>query len=388
MLYPKSVKHNSFLFCLSFIFIGAFLIAAGTLNANSGPNIEKRVVTAKVYTSEQAAGSPLAITRWNASPADEILVTAESIATDYQIFTIELGGDDCQVLQLSGQLGAGRVQVCPQELKDTLFVNYPVIETIVFLHTNDHHFDINLQDELKEKITEIRDNYPDVFLFDAGDILVRHAHRWIVNDTLVKDLEWYAQRSVQMVDSMNGLGYQAMTLGNHELDYKELYTGRALEAADFPLLSANMEITTEALPSPKSHVSFNTHTGRNINVLGLSVASGNPAGIRQKDIFETAAEYMYLREESDIFVALTHIGLRNDARLAEEFPLLDIIIGGHSHHLIEEAVLVNEVLIAQAGGNRHEVSDQHPVYLGKITVKLENGHITHKKGYVIFIGDE
>ncbi len=387
MLYPKSVKHNSVLFCLSFIFIGAFLMAAGTLNANSGHTAENRVITAKVYTSEQAAESPLVITRWNASPADEILVTAESIATDYQIFTIELGGDDCQVLQLSGQLGAGRVQVCPQELKDTLFVNYPVIETIVFLHTNDHHFDINLQDDLEAKITEIRNSYPDVFLFDAGDILVRHPHRWIVNDTLEKDLEWYGQRSMEMVESMNALGYQAMTLGNHELDYKEPYTGRALATAEFPLLSANMEITTEAMPSARSHVSFSTNTGRSINVLGLSVASGNPAGIRQKDIFETAGEYMYLREETDVFVALTHIGLRNDSRLAEEFPLLDIIIGGHSHHLIEEAVLVNDVLIAQAGGNRHEVSDQHPVYLGKITVKLENGQIAHKEGYVIFVGD-
>ncbi len=388
MLNPESTQCNSFHFFLSFILMGLILMLSGNSYADSDYDTGKRVVPVKIYTSERAAESPLVITRWNASPADEILVTAESIATDYQIFTIELGGDDCQVIQLSGQLGAGRVQVCPQELEDTLFVHYPVIETIVFLHTNDHHFDINLQDELEAKITEIRNSYPDVFLFDAGDILVRHPHRWIVNDTLEKDIEWYGQRSMEMVESMNALGYQAMTLGNHELDYKEPFTGQALMAADFPLLSANMEITTDALPSPQSHLHFSTHTGRNISVLGLSVASGNKPGILQKDIFETAAQYMYLREESDVFVALTHIGLQNDARLAEEFPLLDIIIGGHSHHLIEEAVLVNDVLLAQAGGNRHEVSDQHPVYLGKITVRLENGQVAQKEGYVIFIGDE
>lgn len=367
--------------------ISLLLLAPESLWAEKDLSNQQGTIIIKVAASEHAEVESLHVSQCNPMPERDLIINTDFIASDYRVFSFVPESEDCLILEVDGNLNAGRVEVCPKEAEDTVFVNYPVIETIVFLHTNDHHFDINLQDELKEKITEIRDNYLDVFLFDAGDILVRHAHRWIVNDTLVKDLEWYALRSVQMVDSMNGLGYQAMTLGNHELDYKELYTGRALEAADFPLLSANMEITTEALPSPESHVSFNTHTGRKINVLGLSVASGNPAGIRQKDIFETAAEYMYLREESDIFVALTHIGLRNDARLAEEFPLLDIIIGGHSHHLIEEAVLVNDVLIAQAGGNRHEVSDQHPVYLGKITVKLENGQIAHKEGYVIFIGD-
>ncbi|TVQ15232.1 MAG: hypothetical protein EA361_06200 [Bacteroidetes bacterium] len=388
MLFTESTQCSFFRFLLCFIFMGSFLMLSGSSYANSDYYTEKRVITAKVYTSELAAESALDITRWNATPADEILVTTERIATDYQVYTIELMSDDCQILQFSGQLGAGRVQVCPQELEDTLFVHYPVIETIVFLHTNDHHFDINLQDELEKKINEIRGSYSDVFLFDAGDIFVRHPRRWVVNDTLEKDVEWYGQRSMEMVESMNALGYQAMTLGNHELDYVESFTGRALDAAKFPLLSANMEITTDALPSPQSHLHFSTNTGRTISVMGLSVASGNKHGILQKDIFETAAQYMYLREEADVFVALTHIGLQNDARLAEEFPLLDIIIGGHSHHLIEEAVLVNDVLVAQAGGNRHEVSDQHPVYLGKITVKMKNGQITHKEGYVIFIGDE
>jgi len=48
------------------------------------------------------------------------------------------------------------------------------------------------------------------------------------------------------------------------------------------------------------------------------------------------------------------------------------------------------VLIAQAGGNPHLVSDNHPVFIGKIVVSIENGVITGKEGRVIqiFAGSE
>lgn len=258
-------------------------------------------------------------------------------------------------------------------------------ETIVFLHTNDHHFDINLPEALTAKVEEIRSSYDHVFLLDAGDILVRHPHRWIDNGTAMESSDWYYERAVNMVEAMNGLRYDAMTLGNHEFDYIEGLTLSALQAAKFPLLSANVSVSTPLFPVPESHLMIQTSTGTRIALLGLSVTSGSKEGIEQHDIFETARTYRHLRDESDIFVALTHIGLAHDATLAEEFPEIDIIIGGHSHHLIEEAVVVNGVLIAQAGGNPHVVSDDHPVYLGKIIVTLENGVITDKRGQVIII---
>lgn len=369
---------------ITLILIAFYLPANGQGEASA----DYATLTGKIHFSETTPTYQPKMAIWSDTLTTPLDVTfLPSSPKGSLVFQADVPSPASFILEIAGEAGAGRMLVSPERLQDTLHIHYPLTETIVFLHTNDHHFDINLMEELEEKITEIRNEYADVFLFDAGDVFVRHPHRWVVNDTLVKDVEWYGQRSMEMIESMNVLGYQAMTLGNHELDYVEHFTGQALEAADFPILSANMEITTDALPSPKSHIRFSTQTGRSINVLGLSVASGNKPGIRQKDIFETAGEFMYLREEAEVFVALTHIGLQNDVRLAEEFPLLDIIIGGHSHHLIEEAVLVNEVLVAQAGGNRHEVSDQHPVNLGKVIVTLENGRITHKSGYVIFVGE-
>lgn len=259
----------------------------------------------------------------------------------------------------------------------------PGSETVVFLHTNDHHFDINLYEEFEAKIEEIRQQYHNVYLLDAGDIFVRHPHRWNENGVPREDVAWYRERAIRMVQTMNTLGYDAMTLGNHEFDYIQDHTLAALNMANFPLLSANVEVTTTLLPTPQSHIMLRTKAGHQIAVLGLSVTSGSKEGVKENNIVETARQYIELREESDIFLALTHIGLANDVVLAESFPELDIIIGGHSHHLIKEAVLVNGVLVAQAGGNPHVVSDDHPVYLGKVIVTLENGIITSKKGHVI-----
>jgi len=349
---------------------------------------DSKHIIGKIQTDDTVYADVLEVTVWNKDENFKYTLIDLPSNSNAKIFSIEWSEENAFVLEIKGEKGAGRVFVDPDKLKDTLFICYPVTEKIVFLHTNDHHFDINLPAELAEKISETRNSYDDVFLFDAGDIFVRHPHRWIDNDTLMDDPAWYAHRAKQMVYLMNQLEYDVMTPGNHEFDYVETYTLEALSKANFPLIAANIDIYTDHFPAVKPFVQFKTSTGRNVNVLGLAVISVEGKGILQNDILETAGEFMFLRDDSDVFVALTHIGLQNDANLAEEFPELDIIIGGHSHHFIEQAVFVGDVLVAQAGGNRHEVSDNHPVNLGKVTIVLENGIITDKIGYIMVIGEQ
>ena len=292
------------------------------------------------------------------------------------------------VLEVRGELGNGRVYIPAGSHGGNpsarLDITYPVTEEIVILHTNDQHFTLNKPHELSKKISEIREKYENVYLFSAGDIFVRHPLRWIVNGQFMRDPAWYGERAMFMISSMNELGYDLMTPGNHELAYREPYTRLALEAADFPILAANMEITTDALPPFDDYVIFNTSTRRKIAVLGLTTGDA-PRGVRELDLAETVRNHLFLKDSSDILVALSHLGLRTDRSLAEEFPEFDVIIGGHSHDLLEEAITVNSVLVAQAGGNPHIVSDNHPVYLGKIIISLENGIIREKRGWVMTI---
>lgn len=311
---------------------------------------------------------------------------AKIVTTDHRgVFTLAFDKYSEVVLDVTGEQGSGRVYVSDAWDDDTLRITYPVTETVVLLHTNDYHFDMNKPDELAEMIESIRTSYQDVYLLEAGDIFVRHPHRWEVNGTLMESPEWYAQRALQMIAWRNDQHYDVMTPGNHEFAYIENYTQTALNTADFPLIAANIEINTDLLPQFDDYVSMHTKTGRDIFVLGLSNDNARKEGVKQNDIFETAGSFMHLRDSANVFVALTHIGLNRDKTLAEKFPQIDIIIGGHSHDLLEQSVLVNGVLVAMAGGNPHIVSDDHPVYLGKIVVELVNGVVKNKRGYVIKI---
>lgn len=301
-------------------------------------------------------------------------------------FQVKAKSGRSYILEIAGEQGSGRIFLPAESLQESIDATYPVTEKIVILHTNDRHFDLNLQDEFAKKLEEISAKYDDVFLFEAGDVFVRHAHRWVVNDGLAKDTAWYGERAMQMIHSMNELGYDVMTLGNHELAYINDYTRNALEEAQFPVLAANIGIRTDKLPQPEPFTMLNTSTKRRIAVLGLATDNAGREGVKVFDLAETVDKYKSLRNFSDVYLVLSHLGLAKDYLLADEYPVFDVIIGGHSHDLLDEAVVLNSVLIAHAGGNPHFVSDDHPVYLGKVVLTLENGKITDKKGKVLEIG--
>jgi len=302
------------------------------------------------------------------------------------LLTLKVKPNQSYILEIKGKQGAGRIFLPPEKFSDTIHITYPVKEKIVFLHNNDLHFDLNHLEEFTQKVGEIRAKYDDVYLFNAGDIFVRHPHKWIENGTL-KDTAWYGERAMFMINKMNELGYDLMTFGNHELDYIGNYTRQALEKARFPFLAANIEITTDKLPPVDPYSILETSTLRRIAVLGLSTNSAKKEGIVELDLTETIDKYISLKDSADVFLVLSHRGLNADKTIAEKFPQFDAIIGGHSHDLLEKAIFINSVLIAQAGGNPHVVSDDHPVYLGIVIFTLENGKISEKDGCVIRIDD-
>jgi 2',3'-cyclic-nucleotide 2'-phosphodiesterase (5'-nucleotidase family) len=288
---------------------------------------------------------------------------------------------DEAVLQVSGNEGAGRVRLTELQETDMVEVEYPILETIVLLHDNDLHFNFNQADLFKEKINEIRQSYDDVYLLSAGDIFVRNRKEFIDYDGDREDDDWYSERCGFMIDLMNEIGYDVMTAGNHELEMIEERTGEALRKAEFPILGANVEVTTELMPSFLPYVALTTSTLRNITVLGITHGVTGDVG-HELDWYDTAEDYLYLNEQSDIFIALTHIGVNGDIEMANRFPEFDVIIGGDSHTLIEEGEMINSVLVAQAGGNEKALSLEYPKYLGEIILTLENGRIVNKEAHV------
>lgn len=338
--------------------------------------------------------------------------SAEAVTCEAGLFALAESGRPRQrrLLAIEGDRGTGLVRLDGRTIQ--LTATYPVTTTVVFLHDADQHFSLVHLDDLRRTLAAYRARFTNVFHFNGGDIFIRHRRRWAE-----PTIAWYRQRTRLMVETMNQLGYQAMVPGNHELQvHRDETTGQNVTAASlararFPLVSANFQPGPE-WPPVRPWLALETDNGLRIRVLGLSVGAGTG------DRLAAAAAYRHLAEESEIFVALTHIGVGSDLELAAALPELDIILGGHTHALWRRVKIENgrlaawrggdestrdrtreqgpvtydtAVLVVHPGGNRHldhqGPDEQAPRYLAEVLVTLENENIIDRRARVIDIGD-
>jgi len=149
--------------------------------------------------------------------------------------------------------------------------------------------------------------------------------------------------------------YDAVTLGNNEgLTYTADVLARAYESAAFPVLCANLTRSGDGLPpewlAPSRLIEKN---GIRFGLIGLTAPFDEfyrLLGWRAGDPFAAAAaEAAKLRTQADVVVALSHLGLNSDKRMAAEVPGIDLILGGHTHHLLEEPLVIGTTTICAAG---------------------------------------
>ncbi|GIX11265.1 bifunctional UDP-sugar hydrolase/5'-nucleotidase [Elioraea sp.] len=144
---------------------------------------------------------------------------------------------------------------------------------------------------------------------------------------------------------MNAIRYDAMAVGNHEFDNGPPVLARFAASLDCPLLSANVDAGEEpslgGLIRPATVIE---RGGVRIGVVGLTtvdtprISSPGPrvrfgdeeAGLR-------AGVAQARASGAEVVVALTHVGLEADRRLAAAVPGISAVIGGHSHTLLSNA---------------------------------------------------
>jgi 5'-nucleotidase / UDP-sugar diphosphatase len=248
-------------------------------------------------------------------------------------------------------------------LQGGVLANESDTATLNIVHTNDIHAKINNFGKIGAYIEAQRENYTNFLYLDAGDIFSGNP---VVD---LKDGE-------PIIELLNAMQLDAMTIGNHEFDYgQEVFAQRVLDSS-FPWLSANTEVVDEtiAIEQPDPFEIFEFEDGLTVGVLGLTQAppATAPAGIvglQFHDPVATALEYEYLADEVDLFVALTHIGYSEDRRLAESVDFIDVIIGGHSHTTLSEPQFVNGTAIAQTGGDANNIGNL------ELELDLETGEV-------------
>ncbi|MDR1553706.1 MAG: bifunctional metallophosphatase/5'-nucleotidase [Prevotellaceae bacterium] len=242
---------------------------------------------------------------------------------------------------------------------------------IIILSTNDMHAMIDNYAKVAAYIDKVRTENKNVLLLSAGDM---YSGNPVVDR--------YDDKGYPMIDIMNKIGYDYGALGNHEFDYGQDFLSKRIKQAKFPLLCANMKVSEQALiGQPEPYVIFNLD-GIEVCILatvqvedsnGKLIPSTHPDRVKNIDFFqpvETALEYKSLRQKCDLFISLSHDGIDEDVTLAQKMPELDIIIGGHSHTLVN-GIIENGVLISQ--------TESYLKYIGKTTVTLKDKKIADKK---------
>jgi len=140
-------------------------------------------------------------------------------------------------------------------------------------------------------------------------------------------------------EMMNRLGYDAMTVGNHEFDDGPEVLRGFLNAVKFPVLMSNADVSAEPLLTgvlEKSAVI--ERAGERIGLIGLTpkdtdeLASPGPNIGFTDPVGAVQAEADRLTSEGiDKIVVLSHSGYGTDLRVARETTGVDVIVGGHSN---------------------------------------------------------
>lgn len=220
-------------------------------------------------------------------------------------------------------------------------------ELIHIYYTNDlhSHFEYwpRVASYIKEERTKKLAEQKTTLLVDVGD----HVDR--VNPIAE------AFKGKGNVALMNELDYDFVTLGNNEgitLSRTDLY--RLYDQANFTVVCSNLHSQLEKQPGWLSHTAqVTTDSGIKVGILGLTVPYDtfyNLLGWEIDSPYDTLKKYVcHLEKQTDIIVLLSHLGISEDRTIAEQFPEIDVIIGGHTHHLLRTGEYVNETLITAAG---------------------------------------
>lgn len=250
--------------------------------------------------------------------------------------------------------------------------------SIILFHVNDLHAKIDNFARIAWVVQQekIKNPRAAVFFLNAGD-----------NFSGNPVVDRYKPKGEPILQLMNRMHFDALTLGNHDFDYGQEVLKGFIERANFPIICANANLNgqNQSFPQPLPYITLSTPTGIKVVVLGLlqvspydHIPATHPIhlqGFTFSDPITTAKKYRYLKKQSDIFIALTHLGSEVDELLAQEMTELDLIIGGHSHTRIHHPREINGILVAQAGSNGR--------YLGRIELIVRNGQLIKKDAKLI-----
>lgn len=267
---------------------------------------------------------------------------------------------------------------------------------MMVMHMNDTHAYLENLPYAATAVKELRQKHENNLLLHAGDVFSG-------------DLYFNAFEGQADVDLMNYMNFDAMVFGNHEFDLGNSEAGHLslaefVQAANFPLLGANVDFSKDALfdglqtkEVVQDFESGNIYdgvvldvNGERVGVFGLTTEEtpsiSSTGDIEFSNYIEEAEAAVAAFEAQGVnkIIALTHLGFNdslvfdNDMELAKKVEGIDIIVGGHTHYTLAEPYVSTEfdapTVIVQA--------NEYAKYLGTLDVTF------NKKGEIVLYEGE
>lgn len=228
-------------------------------------------------------------------------------------------------------------------------------------------------------INQIRQTEEHVLLFDAGDIFQGTPY-------------FNLYKGEPEIKSLSMMGYDAVTMGNHDFDAGADGFARQLIHADFPVLTANYDFANTPLEGKTKSWTVIRKANIRIGIFGLGIelkglvaaeAYGHTRYLDPVHTANTIAAHLKEKEHCDFIICLSHLGYSyphdkvSDQVIARSTTYINLIIGGHTHTFLEEPKLVRNrageaVFITQAGWGGVRLGRMDFVFTSKKKSKLTN----------------
>ncbi len=245
-------------------------------------------------------------------------------------------------------------------------------KTITVIHTNDTHAAV-VDDgkstigfaKLGTYVEELRKK-DEILVLDAGDMF---------QGLPIANLE----KGKSLIPIANQIGYDAMTVGNHEFDFGAQNLMEIEKAINFPMVAANVAKGGSQVFKPYI---VKEVKGIKVGIFGIATPEtafkthpDNVKGYVFTDMVKAAKDTVdKLRntEKVDVVIALTHLGLYEgdytSDLIAKNIEGIDLIIDGHSHTMLDNGTKEGNTLIVSTGSSMKAV--------GKVEIKVVDKKVT------------
>jgi len=243
---------------------------------------------------------------------------------------------------------------------------------VLILHTNDLHDHVRPGYNgigglpyVAGYIESVRAGRSDVLVLDAGDV------------TEKGDLVAFRSHGRATYEAMHRIGYDAVTIGNHDNDAGLEWLHRYETYLGEPLLCLNLVKPDGSPEFPASRI-FSVG-GMKVGVIGMIVPRQSGSLNFEDSGRALEQEARRLDPKVNLVIALCHLGVQDCMSWSRLAPTVDVFVSGHTHEALAQPVTVPDTgaIVVQAGC--------YAEWVGRLdlTVDLATGKVVRSNGELV-----